>query len=90
MLIFFLIMELQDYVRRPNKWCEPHKGKSERTLMRAQEVCSSNKNCRMFYDIKSENKTFVLCGPSSIAKNSNVLASSLYLKCKLLNCNCGI
>ena len=73
---------LLDYARVSNKWCDPHIGQSQNTFLKAKDLCGSNKDCLMFYDVQSKNETFLFCGPSSIPKTSDVLASTLYMKCK--------
>ena len=84
----------RDYVEMENKWCGPKLGKEYPRLLDAQTACDQDRNCRMFYDIKSENKAFVLCGSDSYydnlynnfnyyeVKRSEFLRSRLYMKCK--------
>ena len=91
----------RDYVEMENKWCGPKLGKEYQRLLDAQTACDQDRNCRMFYDLKSENKAFVLCGSDSFydnlynnfnyyeVKRSEFLRSRLYMKCEYLTvCSC--
>ena len=51
-------------------------------LLDAQNACIQEKDCKMFYDIKSENNSFVLCGSPYLLKRSDFLSSRLFTKCK--------
>ena len=64
-----------------NKWCEPQLKKTETDLTTAKTRCDNERNCEMFYDVNSANKTFVMCGESSVIKTSEFLGSSIYVKC---------
>ena len=82
-LIIFIYISLiiTDYVKMENKWCEPQIDKTQNTLSNAEFKCNDERNCRMFFDLQSTNKTFVLCGASSAMKKSEFLGSSAYMKC---------
>ena len=85
-----------DYLIKQNRWCEAKRQEKDNieltninhtrhTLEQAKNECTSEKTCKMFYDMESKNKNYVLCGvdtkfPTEILK-SNVL-SRLFVKCK--------
>ena len=70
-----------------NKWCNPQLEKTETDLTTAKTRCDNERNCEMFYEVKSANKTFVMCGKFSVIRTSDFLGSSIYVKCTLLLLN---
>ena len=77
------LLALSDYVQTKNRWCGPwdESGKYN-NLVDAENACNQNKACKAFYDIRSQNDSFVLCGPPHLIKRSAYLRSTLYTKCK--------
>ena len=73
---------LADYVKLDKKWCEPQLEGTKNDWLSAKDACDDERNCKMFYDIKAANKTFVLCGAFPIARASEFLGSTAYTKCK--------
>ena len=72
-------------MKAKDKWCEPPIDVTQNTPTNAVGRCNNDRDCRMFYDVRSANKSFVLCGSASVTKNSDFLGSNLYMKCKFLN-----
>ena len=64
-----------------NKWCKSQLKKTETDLTTAKTRCDNERTCKMFYDVNSANKSFVMCGESSIIRISEFLGSSIYVKC---------
>ena len=77
-------MDRADFVKTENKWCEPQVDTIKSSLKNAEKACNDARDCKMIYDLQSTNKTFGICGASSVIKNSEVFGSSLYAKCNFL------
>lgn len=72
---------MADYVKLDNKWCEPQIEETKNDWLSAKVACDNDRHCKMFYDVKSANKTFVLCGAFPITRTSEFLESTAYTKC---------
>ena len=80
---FIYVFTHLDYVKTNDKWCGGNINGNYNNLVDAKNACNQKTNCNAFYDIKSDNKSFVLCGSLSIMKQSDYLKSSLNTKCKM-------
>ena len=85
----YILPALSDYVKDDDKWCAPDEGKADEpgesynNLLDAQNACNQKKDCKVFYDVKSEGNLFVLCGSPYRTTRSDFLKSRMYKKCKI-------
>lgn len=49
------------FVEAKNTWCRPSKDVEYHNFQKSKDACHRDEACKMFYDIQSKNKTFVLC-----------------------------
>ena len=59
-----------------------YEGSIVTNLEEAKTTCGNNPDCKMFYDVDSQHKSYSFCNSASIADDSSVL-SSLFVKCAL-------
>jgi hypothetical protein len=78
---FFTVL---DYDKTMDKWCEANVNGKYSDLLDAQIACDERTDCYAFYDTKSDNKSFVLCGSPPLMQRSDYFRSRLYTKCRIL------
>ena len=78
---FMYLFALLDYVKIIDTWCGANVNGNYNDRLDAENACNQKTDCNAFYDTKSENKSFVLCGSPPIMKRSDYFRSSLYTKC---------
>ena len=66
------------YVMRNDTYCTPHTIRLS-NLQHAKRKCDLNPECKMFYELRGENKGYILCTPQSNIKHS-AYQSRLYIK----------
>ena len=66
------------YVMRNDTYCTPHTIRLS-NLQHAKRKCDLDPECKMFYELRGENKGYILCTPQSTIKHS-AYQSRLYIK----------
>ena len=70
------------YQAQQGKWCDSQKLMEYDSILSAKRACL-DEECSMFYDYRSESKSFVLCDSDAKIKPSSI-DSTTYIKGKLV------